>query len=123
MSRNVLVICNFPDIYFFTWKRSRKCKQIEKNNLVSLCSSKVEIEGTAEMLGNMTSEKNREILEIISEKQPGAVKRWENKPNMIIVRVKPLFACVDGYFDNDDAYLEYIDFQKQHAYKMKWGYY
>ena len=123
MARPVLIFNHALDIYFFTWKHSRKCAQIENNNQVALCKEKVEIEGMAEEIGLMTSEKNRKILEVLRKKRPEAIKRWENKPNMVIIRIKPRFACIDGYFIEDDAYLEYIDFEGKHAYKVKWGYY
>ena len=122
-ARSVLIINDDLDIYFFTWKHSRKCVQIAQNNKVSICKEKVEIEGIAEILGLMTSGKNNTILELIRRKYPGAADRWEDKPNMVIVKVKPFFACVDGYYINDDAYLEYIDFRKDRAYRVKWGYY
>ena len=90
--------------------------------MVSLCRDKVEIEGKAEILGLMTSEENKNILEILRKKQPNAVKRWENKPNMVIVTIQPTFAAIDGYYIGDDAYVEYIDFKKEIAYRLKWGY-
>jgi general stress protein 26 len=121
MTRSVLIVNEALNLYFFTWKHSRKYAQIEKNNRVSICKDKVEIEGKAEILGLMTSEKNRKILEIIRKKQPNAVNRWENKPDMVIIRIRPEFACVDGYYIDNDAYLEYIDFRKETAYKVKWG--
>ncbi len=123
MARPILIINDALDIYFFTWKHSRKCAQIEKNQMISLCKDKVEIEGTAEIIGLMASEENKEILKILRKKQPDAIKRWENKPNMVIVKVKPIFASIDGYFINDDAFIEYIDLKKQYAYREKWGYY
>jgi uncharacterized pyridoxamine 5'-phosphate oxidase family protein len=123
MARSVLVFNDGLDIYFFTWRYSRKYFQIERNNRVSLCKDKIEIEGTAEVLGLMNDEKNKKILEFLRKKQPGAIERWENKSNMVIMRIVPLFACVDGYYINDDAYIEYIDFTRQYAYKTKWGYY
>jgi general stress protein 26 len=122
MARPVLIVNDNLDLYFFTWKHSRKCAQIEINNLISLCKDKIEIEGVAEILGEMISDRNKLILEILKKKQPDAIERWEKKPNMVIVRVKPVFASVDGYFIYDDAYIEYIDFNKKYAYKIKWGY-
>jgi general stress protein 26 len=121
MARTVLVFNDKLDLYFFTWKYSKKCAQIEKNNVVSLCRDKVEIEGTSEILGPMTSQKNSAILEFMRKKQPGAINRWENKPDMVIVRIKPEFACIDGYYIGDDSWLEYIDLKKQYAYRTKWG--
>jgi general stress protein 26 len=121
MSRSVLIFNDNLDLYFFTWKYSRKCVQIEKNNKVSLCIDKVEIEGRAEIIGAMTSEENKEILTWMRKKQPNAINRWESKPDMVIVRIKPEFACVDGYYIGDDSWLEYIDLKKQYAYRKKWG--
>jgi general stress protein 26 len=123
MARPVLIINDILDIYFFTWKHSRKCTQIEINRLISICKDKVEIEGTAEILGLMTSDKNKEIFKLLKQKQPDAIKTWENKPNMVIVKVKPIFARVDSYYINDNAYIEYIDFIKQNAFTEKWAYY
>jgi general stress protein 26 len=122
MARSVLIFNNDLDIYFFTWNHSRKCAQIANNNMVSLCKDKIEIEGKAEILGLMTSEENKNILEMLRKKQPNAVKRWENKPNMVIVRIQPTFAAIDGYYIDNDAYIEYIDFKKKIAYRLKWGY-
>jgi len=121
MSRSVLVFNDKLDLYFFTWQHSRKYAQIIKNNRVSLCKDKVEIEGTAKILGSMKSEENRPILEFMREKQPNAISRWENKSDMVIVRIKPEFACVDGYYIGDDSFLEYIDLTKQYAFRTKWG--
>ena len=121
MSRNILVINDELNLYFFTWKFSRKCEQIRKNPKISLCKDKIEIEGNAEFLGLMTADKNKKILEILKQKQPDAIESWLEKPNMILVRIKPLFACVDGYFVGKNAYLEYIDFEKKCAYKVEWA--
>ncbi len=123
MARSVLIVHDEPDIYIFTWKYSRKTIQIEKNNHVALSKDKVSIEGKAEILGLMTDEKNKEILEFLRTKQPKAIARWENKPNMIIIKIRPEFACVDGYSINREAYLEYVDFTKQSAHREKWGCY
>jgi general stress protein 26 len=121
MARSVLVFNDNLDLYFFTWKHSRKYGQIKKNSRVSLCRDKVEIEGRADILGLMNSEENREILEFMRKKTPDAIKKWEGKSDMIIVKIKPEFACVDGYYIGDDSCLEYIDFKKQYAYRIKWG--
>jgi general stress protein 26 len=123
MARPILIFNNDLEIYFFTWKYSRKCKQIKENNKISLCKDKVEIEGNAEIVGLMTSKHCIEIMELLRKRQPEAIHRWENKPNMVIVKISPTFACIDGYFVEDDAYIEYIDFVKPQAYRLKWGNY
>jgi general stress protein 26 len=123
MARPVLIINDNWDIYFFTWKHSRKCAQIERNNMISLCKDKVEIEGTAEILGLITSDENKEVFRLFKQKCPDAIKTWENKPNMVFVKVEPLLARVDSYFINDNAYIEYVDFIKQNAFMEKWAIY
>ena len=42
---------------------------------------------------------------------------------MVIVRIQLTFASIDGYFDNDDIYIEYIDLENKKAYREKWSYY
>ena len=121
MTRTILTVNIGLDIYFFTWKSSRKCKQIKKNCHVSLCRDKIEIEGEAKILGSMTAKNNEKILERIKAKYPDAVKRWEAKPGMILIRIIPTFACIDGYFIHSDAYVEYLDLKKQRAYRSKWA--
>lgn len=122
MARSVLVCNNGLNIYFFTWKYSRKCTQIKHNNFVSLCKDKVEIEGTAKILGLMTTKKNKKILNLLNQRFPDSVKIWENKPNMVIIKVNPIFARVDGYFIDNDSFNEYIDIVRQNAYREKWAY-
>jgi len=121
ITRAVLITNNELDLYFFTWRYSRKIRQIEINKNISLCKDKVEIEGEARILGLMTAKENKSILNIIRKKYPDSVKEWESKPNMIIVHVKPKFACIDGYFENSTSYLEYIDLEKKESYRLKWA--
>jgi general stress protein 26 len=122
MARSVLVCNEDLDLYLFTWKYSRKCTQIKHNNLVSLCKDKVEIEGTAKILGLLTSNKNNKILNLLKQRFPDAIKIWENKSSMVIIKVTPIFARVDGYFIDDDSFNEYIDISKQYAFREKWAY-
>jgi len=122
MARSVLICNDGLNIYFFTWKYSRKCTQIRHNNLVSLCKDKVEIEGTAKTLGLMTSNKNKDILNLLKQRFPDSIKIWETKPNMVIIKVNPIFARVDGYFIDNDSFNEYIDIINKNAYREKWAY-
>jgi general stress protein 26 len=123
IARNVLIANNGLDIYFFTWGNSRKCEQIKNNPKVALCKDKVQIEGTAKILGDLFSQKNKKYTDIIRNKFPEAIKRWEQKPGMVIVRIKPNFICVNGATIDDDVYLEYLDIENKKAYREKWAYY
>jgi len=123
IARNVLIANNGLDIYFFTWGHSRKCKQIKNNPKVALCKDKVQIEGTAKILGDLFSQKNKKYTDIIRNKFPEAIKRWEQKPGMVLVRIKPNFICVNGTAIDDDFYLDYLDIENKKAYREKWAYY
>jgi general stress protein 26 len=121
ITRAVLIFNNGLDLYFFTWKNSRKIKQTETNNNVSICKDKIEIEGEAKILGLITSKGNKNILEMIRSKHLDSVEKWESKPNMILVKIIPRFACIDRYIENDESYLEYIDLENEESYKTKWA--
>ena len=121
ITREVLIINNDLDLYFFTWKYSRKTEQIKINNNVSLCKDKIEIEGKAEILGLLTMKENERILEMIRKIHPDSIDRWKSRPNMILIQIKPVFACIDGYIENDYSYLEYINLMKKESYRLKWA--
>ena len=70
----------------------------------------------------MKSNKNKEILNLLKQRYPNSIKIWENKPNMVIIKVKPIFVRIDGYFIDNVSFNEYIDIIKQNAYREKWAY-
>lgn len=122
LARNVLVASDGLDLYFFTWKHSRKCMQIQKNPKVALCKDKVQIEGVAEILGELLDGKTKKYTDIMRRKFPEAIEEWERRPGMIIVRVKPTFA-VTGGSSNGDVYIDYLDLKNEKAYSKKWAHY
>ncbi len=122
LARNVLVASDGLDLYFFTWKHSRKSMQIQKNPKVALCKDRVQIEGVAEILGGLLNEKTKKFTDIIRRKFPVAIKKWERRPGMIIVRVKPTFVVTGGSF-NSDVYIDYLDLKNEKAYSKKWAHY
>jgi general stress protein 26 len=117
--RNVLIASDGLDLYFFTWKHSRKCAQIRKNPRVALCTGAVQIEGTAEVLGDLLDEGTKKYTDVIRNKFPDAIKKWEHKPGMVIVRVRPIFAAVGG--SADPPCLEFLDLKKEEAYAEPWA--
>ena len=121
-SRNVLVANDGLRLYFFTWAYSRKCMQIAKNERVSLCKDKVEIEGSARLVGPMFAPETSTILSLFRSKEPDAIMQWEHSLSMVIYNVAPVFASVDGCIKNGEAVIERIDFQKRIAYREKWAY-
>jgi len=122
LARNVLVASDGLDLYFFTWKRSRKCMQIQKNPKVALCKDRVQIEGVTEILGELLDGKTRKYTDIMRRKFPEAIEEWERRPGMIIVRVKPTFAVTGGSSDGDVC-IDYLDLKNEKAYSKKWAHY
>jgi general stress protein 26 len=121
-ARIILIANEGLDIYFFTWKHSRKCKQIEKNQKVALCKDTVQIEGIAEVLGSLSDEKIRKFTDIMRRRYPSVIKKWEQWPGMVLLRVRPTFA-VTGASSNGNVYIDYLDLINQKAYSEKWAYY
>jgi general stress protein 26 len=123
IARNVLIANNEFDLYFFSWGQSRKCKQIRKNPNVALCKDDVQIEGSAEILGGLLDEKNKEYTDLLRNKFPGSVEKWENRPGMVIVRVIPKLIATASTMTDDYIYIDYLDLEKCTAYTKKWAYY
>ncbi len=121
-ARVVLVASEGLDVYFFTWKHSRKMKQIEQNPQVALCKDTVQIEGTAEVLGGLADKKIEGFVKIMRDKYPDAIDKWESQPGMVLVRIKPLMA-VTGGSSNGDTYIDYLDLEHGKAYSEKWAYF
>ncbi|HVP27363.1 MAG TPA: pyridoxamine 5'-phosphate oxidase family protein [Candidatus Bathyarchaeia archaeon] len=122
LARNVLVATDGLDLYFFTWRRSRKCMQIQKNPKVAFCKDKVQMEGVAEILGGLLDGKTKKYTDMMRRRFPEAVEEWERRPGMVIVRVKPTFA-VTGGSSNDDVYIDYLDLKNEKAYSKKWAHF
>lgn len=122
LARNVLVVSDGLDLYFFTWGHSRKCMQIEKNPKVALCKDQVQIEGVAEILGNLLDESVKKYTDVMRGKFPEAIKSWERRPGMVILKVKPTLVVTGGSFDSE-VYIDFLDLENEKAYSEKWAYY
>jgi uncharacterized pyridoxamine 5'-phosphate oxidase family protein len=102
-ARMILIASEGSDIYFFTWKHSRKSKHTEKNARVALCKDTIQIERTAEIPGCLSDKRIRKFTDIMRCKYPEILKKWEQRPGMILVRVRPAMA-VTGGSSNGDTY-------------------
>ena len=123
IARNVLIASKGLDLYLFTWSHSRKCKQIRENPRVALCKEDMQIEGLAEILGALREEKNKEYADILRNKFPDSVKRWENLPGMVIIRIRPTLIATASEIISDQIYLDYLDLENEKAYAKKWAHY
>ncbi|MFX0201523.1 MAG: pyridoxamine 5'-phosphate oxidase family protein [Candidatus Hodarchaeota archaeon] len=123
IARNVLIVSSGLDIYFGTWEHSRKCMQIRENPRVALCKDDVQIEGLAEILGDLLDEKNKEYADMLRNRFPSSFEYWEDKPGMVIVRVKPELIVSGITIIDDQPYLEFLDLENEIAYAERWAYY
>jgi len=123
IARNVLIASNGLDLYFLTWGHSRKCIQIRENPRVALCKDDVQIEGVAEILGGLLDEKNKEYTDVLRNKFPDSVERWEHQPGMVVVRVRPTLIVTASEISSDQVYLDYVDLEDETAYAERWAYY
>jgi general stress protein 26 len=121
LARNVLIASDGLDLYLFTWRHSRKCAQIQANPRVALCKDNVQIEGVAEILGDLIAEETKEHTSMMRDRFPDAIKQWEHRPGMVIVRVRPTFVVVGG--SADPPCPEFLDLENEAAYAEQWACY
>jgi hypothetical protein len=82
----------------------------------------VQIEGVAEILGNLLDESIKKYTDIMRDKFPEAIKSWERRPGMVIVRVRPTLVVTGGSFD-EHVYVDFLDLNSQRAYSERWAHY
>jgi uncharacterized pyridoxamine 5'-phosphate oxidase family protein len=122
MARNVLIVNDGLDLYFFTWGHSRKCMQIQGNPKVALCKEDVQIEGVAEILGGLLDEGCSQYTKLIRNRFPEAVEDWEHRPGMVVGRIRPTFIATSGEIIDDEVYVHCVDLEKEVAYAERWAY-
>ena len=118
--RMILVTCDGLEIYFFTWGGSRKCKQIRANPRVALCKDRVQIEGTAEILGGLFDPSNAAIRSLFEERFPGTVETWRDRPGMVLVKITPMSVVLAGE-PGDEPRLLFVDLVNQTAWIEPWA--
>jgi hypothetical protein len=122
LARPVSIASDGLDVYFLTWKHSRKCEQIGSNPRVALCKDRVQVEGVAEFLGDLSDPASEPRVAVLRRRLPRTVERWEHRPGMIVIRVKPTFAAVGGTI-GDEVWIEYVDDEKEVAFAELWAHY
>ena len=118
--RMVLVTCDDLNVYFFTWRGSRKCSQILANPRVALCKDRVQIEGTAKILGGLFDLENVPIRKLFDERFPETVERWVDRPGMVLVRIAPTSVVLAGDL-SEEPHLVFVDLRSETAYAEPWA--
>ena len=118
--RMILVVGDGLNVYFFTWRGSRKCSQILANPRVALCRDRVQIEGIAEILGGLFDPVNVPIRRLFDERFPETVERWRDRPRMVLARITPTSVVLAGE-PGDQPHLQFIDLENGTAYGEPWA--
>jgi len=120
LARMVLVVCEGLDVYFFTWGGSRKCEQIRANSHVALCKDRVQVEGTAEILGGLFDPTHAAVLRLFEERFPQAVDNWRDRPGMVLTKITPTRVVLAGA-PSEEPNLEFVDLENGIAYAEPWA--
>ncbi len=122
MARTILVANRGIELYFITWRHSRKCPQIAGNPRVALCKDRFQIEGTAQILGSVSDPRHRPYVDLLRERFPEAVARWMRLPNTVLVKVHPTLVTVASHAGRDPT-IEFLDLETHTAYAERWANY
>jgi general stress protein 26 len=123
-ARTVTYVSEGLTIIFYTCTSLRKFAQIKANSKVALCLDNVNIEGTAEIVGNQQGEEYKRLWGIWKKKFGEDWFDWfdSNYPELsVFVKVTP--TLIESYVSKDNKpALEYMDLQNKRAYiTTDWG--
>jgi hypothetical protein len=119
LARTILVAADGLELYCFTWEHSRKCEQIRANPRVALCVDILQLEGLAEILGPLADPATPGVS-VVRAKFPDPVRRWEVRPGMVMLRIRPTRVVLGEPVDGKPA-LHMIDLEEKTAYGELWA--
>jgi general stress protein 26 len=117
-ARTVSYVNDGLDICFLSWEHHTKCVQIRDNPRVALCKHNMQIEGTAEILGNALDPKNSKYADIFKKRLPQEFQIFSSQDGMVIVKVAPTRVTTMVNL-NDWLYLETLDIENGKAYRKE----
>lgn len=121
-ARSVLVAHRGVELFVITWRHSRKCMHIAGNAHVALCKDRVQIEGTAEIVGGVSEPATRPYLDLMRSRFPDSVERLLRLPNMVVIRIRPAMVAVAAGSAKGPA-VEFLDLETRTAWEEKWAHY
>lgn len=114
-SRTVSCACNGSEVLFLSWEHHTKCRQIKENPLVALCHNNIQIEGSAEILGNPLESSNKKYADTFRKIQPAIFDNFSKLPGMMLVRIT-LTAITAWTRDAQGYRIDHFDLEKK-SYK------
>jgi general stress protein 26 len=106
-------------IYFLSWEHNKKIKQLTSNPNIALCLKNLEIEGTAELLGNAYNEEYNEIGDLFRNKfSPRWFDTFALIKEMVLVKITPKkitkFENIHKRF-----HLQNVNLENEKVYQMR----
>lgn len=95
-ARTISCLCDGLNIYFITSKAYTKYKQILKNPRVALAIDRIQIEGTAHLLGHPASEENAPVRSFCRQNPRyfEYYQQYSKYKNSVLIRVQPSIITV-----------------------------
>lgn len=117
-ARTVSVAPVDEKIYFLTFNRSVKYRQIQQNPHVALCVGPIHIQGVARITESLTTPESKKALEALSVAFPDDIAMYSQMPGGVVIEVKPVSGGF-GRIKTGGMYV--IDFSMEQAHKLNFG--
>lgn len=106
-------------VYFLSWEHNKKIHQIKGNPNIALSLNRIQIEGKAKILSNVTENDNEHIKTIFRKKiSDRAINTFFSVPEMVIVKITPKsiikFCNIDKRF-----HFQVMDLAEEKASQMR----
>lgn len=95
-ARRMWLVPDGLTIYCYTFRGSRKCKQILANPNVAVVAGFVQIEGVASLKGHPLDEENADYIKAFKENQPEKYESYKSNSNfqnpdldLVVIKVEP----------------------------------
>lgn len=117
-ARTVSVVHVEGKIYFATFDKSVKYRQIRQNQNVAMCMGHIFLKGTAHIAGDMHAPGNEKAVAALSAAFPDDIAMFGQMPGMVIVEVQPVSG---GFGRIETGGMFAIDFVGRQAHKLQFG--
>lgn len=115
-ARNMSCIVIGGKIYFQSDKKFKKATDIRKNKNIALCVDNMQITGKVVEVGDINSEKVIEFKNKYSKLNESSYRAYSHLIDTIVYEVEVLKVVLWKY-EKDDVYREFLDFERQVAWR------
>lgn len=116
-SRMMSIVLIDNKFYFQTDRNFFKCRDIESNNYVSLCTENFSVEGVCNCVGKPTDDK--QFCEIFKRAFPKSFELYSFLENEVLYEIKPQY-IKRWIYDNEQPYIEILDIENDRYENKKY---